>query len=86
MSLKVQATLPTSGDVEAKYVVKPHGFTFTQILTTSNILKTQLELATALTPDTGAKYALFTTTYKQPGLHTRAFLDIFKVCVAYGMT
>ncbi len=87
-----------SGDIEAKYVVKPHGFTFTQTWTTSNILKTQLELdnqiakgvklelATALTPDTGAKSALFTTTYKQPGLHTRAFLDIFKVCVAYVMT
>ncbi|KAI0712472.1 voltage-dependent ion-selective channel [Earliella scabrosa] len=79
-----------AGDIEAKFFNKPHGLTFTQTWTTSNILKTQveidnqiakgvkLELATALTPDTGAKSALFTTTYKQPGLHTRAFLDIFK--------
>ena len=83
-----------TGDVEAKFFNKPHGLTFTQTWTTSNILKTQveldnqiakgvkLELATALTPDTGAKSALFTTTYKQPGLHTRAFLDIFKVRVS----
>ena len=80
-----------NGDIEAKFFNKPHGLTFTQTWTTSNILKTQVEidnqiakgvkldLQTALTPDTGAKTALFTTTYKQPGLHTRAFLDIFKV-------
>lgn len=79
------------GDIEAKFFNKPHGLVFTQTWTTSNILKTQIEvdnqiakgvkldLQTALTPDTGAKSALFTTTYKQPGLHTRAFLDVFKV-------
>ncbi|KAI8994223.1 voltage-dependent ion-selective channel [Trametes punicea] len=79
-----------SADVEGKYYSKAHGLTFTQTWTTTNILKTQVELEnqvaqglkldlqTALTPDTGAKSALFTTTYKQPGLHTRAFLDIFK--------
>ena len=79
------------GDIKAKFFAKPHGLVFTQAWTTNNILKTQVEidnqiakgvkldLQTALTPDTGAKTALFTTTYKQPGLHTRAFLDIFKV-------
>ncbi|KAI0631921.1 voltage-dependent ion-selective channel [Trametes polyzona] len=79
-----------TGDIEAKFFNKPHGLVFTQSWTTSNILKTQVEvdnqiakgvkldLQTALTPDTGAKSALFTTTYKQPGLHTRAFLDVFK--------
>ncbi|KAI0763587.1 voltage-dependent ion-selective channel [Trametes elegans] len=78
------------GDIEAKFFNKPHGLVFTQTWTTANILKTQIEvdnqiakgvkldLQTALTPDTGAKSALFTTTYKQPGLHTRAFLDVFK--------
>ncbi|OJT09422.1 Mitochondrial outer membrane protein porin [Trametes pubescens] len=78
------------GDIEAKFFNKPHGLVFTQSWTTSNILKTQVEidnqiakgvkldLQTALTPNTGAKSALFTTTYKQPGLHTRAFLDVFK--------
>ena len=29
--------------------------------------------------DLSGKTALVTTTYKQPGLHTRAFLDLFKV-------
>ena len=29
-----------------------------------------------------SKTALLTTTYKQPGLHTRAFLDLFKVRAA----
>ncbi|KAJ2978432.1 hypothetical protein NUW54_g11285 [Trametes sanguinea] len=79
-----------AGDIEAKFFNKAHGLVFTQTWTTSNILKTQIELEnqiakgvkldlqTALTPDTGAKSALFTTTYKQPGLHTRAFLDVFK--------
>ncbi|KAI0373674.1 voltage-dependent ion-selective channel [Pilatotrama ljubarskyi] len=79
-----------SGDIEAKFFNKAHGLVLTQTWTTSNILKTQVELEnqiakgvkldlqTALTPDTGAKSALFTTIYKQPGLHTRAFLDIFK--------
>ena len=89
-SRDTKSTLIT-GDIEAKFFNKPHGLVFTQTWTTSNILKTQVEidnqiakgvkldLQTALTPDTGAKTALFTTTYKQPGLHTRAFLDIFKV-------
>ncbi|KAH9933169.1 voltage-dependent ion-selective channel [Epithele typhae] len=79
-----------SGDIEAKFINKPHGLTFTQTWTTANVLKTQVEvdnqiakgvkldLLTQLTPDTGAKAALFTTVYKQPGFHTRAFLDIFK--------
>ena len=80
-----------TGDIEAKFFNKPHGLTFTQAWTTANVLKTQVEidnqiakgvkldLSTALTPDTGAKSAMFSSIYKQPGLHTRAFLDIFKV-------
>ncbi|OBZ68686.1 putative mitochondrial outer membrane protein porin [Grifola frondosa] len=79
------------GDLEAKYTDKAHGLVFTQAWTTKNVLKTQVELenqiakglkldlSTALTPDTGSKTAIFTTTYKQPGLHSRAFLDVFKV-------
>ncbi|KAJ3487473.1 hypothetical protein NLI96_g3512 [Meripilus lineatus] len=79
-----------NGDIEAKYTDKAHGLVFTQAWTTSNILRTQVEaenhlakglkfdLSTSLLPDSGKKSALFTTIYKQPGLHTRAFLDIFK--------
>ncbi|TFK52221.1 hypothetical protein OE88DRAFT_1657350 [Heliocybe sulcata] len=79
-----------TGDVEAKYSDKPHGLTFTQTWTTSNILRSQVELenqiakglkldlSTALLPDKGQKSAIVNLTYKQPGLHTRAFLDLFK--------
>jgi voltage-dependent anion channel protein 2 len=80
-----------TGDIETKYNLKHHGLTLTQTWTTTNVLRTQVELenqiakglkfdlATALLPEKGSKSALLTATYKQPGLHTRAFLDIFKV-------
>ena len=79
------------GELEAKYTDKAHGLIFTQAWTTTNTLCTQVEaenhlaqglkfdLSTSLTPDGAGKSALVTTTYKQPGLHTRAFLDLFKV-------
>jgi len=78
------------GDLETKYSDKPHGLTFTQAWTTANVLRTEIELenqvakglkfdlATTLLPEKGAKSALLTATYKQPGLHSRAFLDLFK--------
>ena len=80
-----------TGDLETKYNHKHHGLTLTQTWTTANVLRTQVELenqiakglkfdlATSLLPEKGSKSALLTSTYKQPGLHTRAFLDIFKV-------
>lgn len=80
-----------NGEIEAKYTDKPHGLVFTQAWTTINTLRTQVEaenhlaqglkfdLNTSLVPDGAGKSAVFTTTYKQPGLHTRAFLDLFKV-------
>jgi len=79
-----------NGDIETKYTDKAHGLTFTQAWTTANVLRTQVEienqiakglkldLATALLPEKGQKSALLNATYKQPGLHTRAFLDLFK--------
>jgi len=79
-----------SGDVEAKYVDPKNGFTVTQAWTTTNILKTNVEVEnqiakglkfeinTSLHPDKGTKHGLLTTIYKQPGLHSRAFLDVFK--------
>lgn len=79
-----------AGDLESKYSLKHHGLTVTQTWTTANVLRSQVELenqiakglkfdlATSLSPEKGTKTALLTSTYKQPGLHTRAFLDIFK--------
>ena len=37
------------------------------------------EIVALLGANGSGKSALITTTYKQPGLHTRAFLDLFKV-------
>ena len=80
-----------SGELEAKYTNKAHGLVFTQAWTTTNFLRTQVEaenhlaqglkfdLNTSLAANGTGKSALITTTYKQPGLHTRAFLDLFKV-------
>jgi len=79
-----------SGDIEAKYSDRKHGLTFTQTWTTSNILRTQVELEnqiakglkldlnTSLLPEKGAKTALINAVYKQSGFHTRAALDVFK--------
>jgi voltage-dependent anion channel protein 2 len=84
-----------NGDIETKYTDKAHGLTFTQAWTTANVLRTQVEienqiakglkldLATALLPEKGQKSALLNATYKQPGLHTRAFLDVFKASLLF---
>jgi len=78
------------GDVEAKYVDPKNGFTVTQAWTTTNLLKTNFEIEnqiakglkfeinSTLHPDKGSKNALLSTIYKQPGLHSRAFIDVFK--------
>lgn len=61
--------------------------------TTANVLRTQLELenqiakglkfdlATTLNPAKASKSAILTAIYKQPSLHTRATVDLFKVSV-----
>jgi len=82
-----------TGDLEAKYVDAKHGLTVTQTWTTLNALKTlveldgqvakgvKLELATALHPHDGKvseKSTLLSAVFKQPGVHTRATLDLFK--------
>jgi len=78
------------GDLEAKYVDPKNGFTLTEAWTTANVLKgtvevenqiakgLKFEIHSALHPDKGTKHAILNTIYKQPGLHTRAFLDVFK--------
>jgi voltage-dependent anion channel protein 2 len=80
-----------AGDIEAKYVNRKNGLVFTQAWTTSNVLRSQVELenyitkglkldlTTSLLPEKSQKSAIVAATYKQPGLHGRAFLDVFKV-------
>jgi len=79
-----------TGDLEGKYADPKNGLTFTQAWTTSNILKTNIELEnqiaqglkldlnTSLFPEKGTKSALVNAIYKQPGLHSRAVIDLFK--------
>lgn len=84
-------SLGISGDVEAKYNDPKNGLAFTQAWTTSNVLRTtvelenqiakglKLDLNTQLFPEKGTKSALVNAAYKQPGLHSRAVIDLFKV-------
>jgi len=78
------------GDIEGKYVDFKNGLSVTQAWTTTNILRTQVELenlvakglkfdlATSLNPAKGGKSAILTAIYRQPSLHTRATVDLFK--------
>ena len=84
-----------SGELEAKYTNRKYGLTFTQAWTTSNVLRSFLEVdnqianglkvdvSTALQPDKNTKSALINAAYKQSGLHTRAVLDLLKVCSVF---
>ncbi|KII90797.1 hypothetical protein PLICRDRAFT_106112 [Plicaturopsis crispa FD-325 SS-3] len=79
-----------NGDIEAKWSNPKHGVALTETWTTSNVLRSVLELEnqiakglkldvnTSLSPDKGTKSALINAVYKQSGLHTRAALDVFK--------
>jgi hypothetical protein len=80
-----------TGDLETKYADPKNGLVFTQTWTTSNVLKSQVELENyiakglkldlnaSLIPDKGSKSTLFNVIYKQSGVHTRGSLDVFKV-------
>ncbi|RDB19064.1 putative mitochondrial outer membrane protein porin [Hypsizygus marmoreus] len=79
-----------NGDIEAKWSDRKHGVTITNTWTTSNILRSQVELenqiaqglkldvTSSLHPDKSTKTALINAIYKQSGFHTRGALDIFK--------
>jgi len=83
-------SLGITGDLEAKYADYKNGLVLTNTWTTTNLLKSQIELdnyiakglkldvATSLIPDKGSKTALFNAIYKQSGIHTRGTLDVFK--------
>ncbi|KAI0283938.1 eukaryotic porin/Tom40 [Russula aff. rugulosa BPL654] len=77
------------GNLEGKYSDKAHGLTITQTWNTANALRNQIELdnqiakglkletTTTLNPDKNTKSVLLGAAYKQPGLHSRAVLDVF---------
>jgi len=79
-----------NGDLEVKWADRKNGLTVTQTWTTSNILRSQIELEnqiakglkldlnTSLLPDKGSKTATINAVYKQSGFHSRGVLDIFK--------
>ncbi|GJJ15567.1 hypothetical protein Clacol_009845 [Clathrus columnatus] len=79
-----------TGDIETKYTDFKNGLTLTQTWTTANALKTAVELenygtnglkldvATSLQADKMTKGAVFSATYKQPGIHSRISLDAVK--------
>lgn len=83
-----------NGDLEAKWADKKSGTTLTQSWSTSNVLRShvelenqiakglKLELISTLVPDKQAKNVVIASTYKQPGVHTRQHLDLFKVSTA----
>jgi len=78
------------GDLEAKYTNRKYGLTFTQSWSTSNVLRSVLELenqiakglkvdlTTALQAEKNTKSALINATYKQSGIHSRVVLDLLK--------
>lgn len=80
-----------NGDLEAKWEDRKNGISLTQAWSTANVLRNhvelenhiakglKLDLVSTLIPDKGTKNALLASTYKQPGLHTRQHLDLFKV-------
>jgi len=83
-------TSHVTGNLEGKYSDKAHGLTITQAWTTHNALRTQIELenqiakglkldtTTTLLPEKNTKSVLLGAAYKQPGVHARAVLDVFK--------
>lgn len=79
-----------SGELEAKFTNKKHGFAITQTWTTLNVLKSNLELEnaiakgfkvelnTSLQPEKNIKSTMVQTTYKQSGFNFHSALDVFK--------
>ncbi|KAL1750718.1 eukaryotic porin-domain-containing protein [Schizophyllum commune] len=67
---------PINGELEGKYTDKAHGLTLTQAWTTSNVLRTQIELENLVAK--GTKSPTLDAVFKQSGVHTRAALDVIK--------
>jgi hypothetical protein len=68
LSFKVLSSRMPGPLLPATWSLKHHGLTLTW--TTTNVLRTQVELTATLLPEKGSKSALLTAIYKQHGLHT----------------
>merc|ERR1712230_113560 len=79
-----------AGELEGKFSDPKNGVTFTQAWSSTNALRTVVELENQiakglkvdltglLLPATAGKSAFITATYKQPSIHTRAHVDVLK--------
>ncbi|CAG8566022.1 7923_t:CDS:2, partial [Acaulospora colombiana] len=77
------------GDLEAKYTEPKYGTILTNTWTTSNVIRSQLEVEnqlakglkieahSALHPEKGINSGLLHLTFKQPGYHARTALNLF---------
>ncbi len=91
LGLRDNASNSISGDLEIKYDAKKHGATVTTAWSTANVIRNQVELENhlakglkfesiaTLQPEKGVKNVVLASIYKQPGVHTRQHLDLFKV-------
>ncbi|KAI9225339.1 MAG: eukaryotic porin/Tom40 [Piptocephalis tieghemiana] len=78
------------GELKTKFTDKANGLTLTQGWSAANVLSTKVELANKVAsglklelngsflPDSGKRNAKVATEYKQPGLFSRANVDLFK--------
>ncbi|KNE64382.1 hypothetical protein AMAG_09406 [Allomyces macrogynus ATCC 38327] len=83
-----------AAELKTKYADKSKGLTLTETWTTSNVLSGEIELADALTkglkvtvlgalmPHANQKHAKIGAEFRQPGVATRAALDVFKGPIA----
>jgi voltage-dependent anion channel protein 2 len=79
-----------TADLEGKFSDAKKGLTLTQVWTTANVLRTQVELenhlakglkldlATTLNPEKNAKGAVVSALFKAPGVNAKATVDLFK--------
>ncbi|KAJ6461998.1 eukaryotic porin/Tom40 [Mycena vitilis] len=88
---RASQTSAIQGDIEAKLNDRKHGLTFTNTWTTTNVLRSQIELqdqitqglkldlTTSIAPSkNNSKTAVLGAVYKQSGFHSRAVLDVLK--------
>ncbi|KDN52047.1 hypothetical protein K437DRAFT_272747 [Tilletiaria anomala UBC 951] len=90
LGLRDNANGSIGGDLEVKYDDKKRGTAVTTAWTTSNILRNHVELdnhlakglkfeaVSTLQPEKSAKTLVLASLYKQPGVHTRNYIDVFK--------
>lgn len=74
--------------------LRPCFSSLSQVWSTANVLRTQVELenhlakglkldlATTLNPEKNAKGAVVTAVFKTPGVHAKATVDLFKVRIS----